>query len=347
VATVLSHIEGRATRVVAGPPRGRFTRLVAERGLSDERVDLPQKGDHRLRAIARVRAAARLARWARANRSRLAAIHANGPEEINVAAPAALCAGVPLVVWTHAWTVPPSARHFGRVWRRLLARHPVRYAAVSALAARMFADAGYTDVGNVELIPNPIDPADVLVEPAARHDDIVRVGFLGAADQRKGVDLLPGVIAALADLSVRWILFTPRTAELAPVERLIRERPEMAIEWPGLVADVRVAYAQLDVVFCPSRMESFCRVVAEAMLNGIAVVASDLEPIRGLVGEDEAGLLFPPGDPEAAVVALRLVVADAKVRAALGDSGRSRAAMFEPAAVVDQLARLYGLRVSP
>ncbi len=39
------------------------------------------------------------------------------------------------------------------------------------------------------------------------------------------------------------------------------------------------------------------------MLNGIPVVASDIEPLRELLGDDEAGLLFPPGDAVAAAAA--------------------------------------------
>ena len=348
VATALSHLEGRTHRVLAGPRRGRFARLVTERGLADERIELPAKGDRRFRAVNRVRAAWRLVRWARAHRSGLTAIHANGPEEINVAAPAALAAGVPLVVWAHAWTVPPSARRLGPVWRRLLHRHPVRYAAVSALAARMVAEAGYTDADAIEIVPNPIDPGDVrAARVPADASALVRVGFLGAGDRRKGADLLPSVMTALADLPVEWVLFTPRTTELAPVARIVESGSGPAVRWPGLVADVRDAYAQLDIVFCPSRLESFCRVVAEAMLNGIAVVASDIEPIRDLVGGDAAGRLFPSGDADQAARALREVVSDGELRRRLGTMGRERAETFEPAAVVEQLARLYGLALSP
>lgn len=347
VATVLSKLDGRARRVLAGPERGRFSRLVADRGLADERIDFPSKGAPRLRAVARVRAAWRLARWTRAHRADVAAIHANGPEEINVAAPAALWAGVPLVVWAHAWTVPPSARRLGPMWHRVLARHPVRYAAVSPLAARMIAKAGYTDVAAIEIVPNPIDPDDVRVDRTpADATGAVRVGFLGAGDRRKGADLLPAVMTALADLPVEWVLFTPRTEELAPVERLLESETALSVRWPGLVSDVRDAYAELDVVFCPSRLESFCRVVAEAMLNGIAVVASDIEPIRDLVGGDAAGRLFASGDAEDAARALRTVVADAELRRRLGAAGRERAAAFEPSAVVERLVGLYGVAVS-
>jgi glycosyltransferase involved in cell wall biosynthesis len=343
VATVLSGLEGRADRVVACPARGRFSRLLDERGLADERVDIPRKDDHRVRAVNRIRAAAQLARWARRNRHRLAAIHANGPEEINVAAPAALASGVPLVVWSHAWTVPPSARRLGPVWRRALARHPVRYAAVSRLAARMLGQAGLVEPADVAIVPNPIDPRDIVAAGSDGRSRPLTIGFLGAPDRRKGVDLLPDVMAGVADLGVSWRLFTPRGPELEPVEALLAARPDLDVEWPGLVSDVRGAYGSVDLVFCPSRLESFCRVVAEAMLNGLPVVASDLEPIVDLLGDDEAGLLFPTGDASAAVAALRRLLGDGELRQRLGTAGRLRAAAFEPAVVVDRLAELYGV----
>ena len=71
---------------------------------------------------------------------------------------------------------------------------------------------------------------------------------------------------------------------------------------------------------CPSVLESFCRVAAEAMLNGIPVVGSDLAPIRALLGDDEAGLLFPVGDTHRAAEAIARLVADGG-RTALGAAG--------------------------
>ena len=75
-------------------------------------------------------------------------------------------------------------------------------------------------------------------------------------------------------------------------------------------------YARCDVVVCPSVLDSFCRVAAEAMLNGIPVAGSDLPPIRALLGDDEAGLLFPVGDTEAAAEAIARLVGDERLRVA-------------------------------
>jgi glycosyltransferase involved in cell wall biosynthesis len=109
------------------------------------------------------------------------------------------------------------------------------------------------------------------------------------------------------------------------------------------VADVRLAYRRLDIVFCPSRNESFCRVAAEAMMNGLPVVASDIEPLRALLGNDEAGILFPVDDVASASAALTRLVADPALRFRLGAVGRKRAHAFEPGAIADQLLDLYGV----
>jgi glycosyltransferase involved in cell wall biosynthesis len=82
------------------------------------------------------------------------------------------------------------------------------------------------------------------------------------------------------------------------------------------------------VVVCPSVQESFCRVAAEAMLNGIPVVGSDLEPVRALLGDGDAGLLFPVGDVAAGAEAIVRLARDPGLRQRLGDQGRARAAVF-------------------
>jgi glycosyltransferase involved in cell wall biosynthesis len=83
------------------------------------------------------------------------------------------------------------------------------------------------------------------------------------------------------------------------------------------------------------------------MLNGIPVVGSDIEPIRALLGPqtggDDAGVLVPAGDPVAAAEAVTALAGDAGFRRRLGESGRRRAAAFDPASVAAALTDLYGL----
>ncbi len=250
-------------------------------------------------------------------------------------------------MWIHDFEVYPWTRRLGPLWRRLLRRNRVRWTAVSPTARRMIVEAGLAGEGEVSLLPNPIDPADVRAETHEPSDRPV-VGFVGSAERRKGFHLLPEVDRELSDLPLSWMLFTGQSAgrEEDTWARL-RALPESRISFPGRVRDIRIAYARCDIIFCPSLKESFCRVAAEAMLNGVPVVASDLEPLRDLLGEEEAGLLFAPDDAIAAAKALRRVLTDPELGGTLGAQGRLRAREFEPTKIVERLLSLYVVDSAP
>jgi phosphatidylinositol alpha-mannosyltransferase len=125
------------------------------------------------------------------------------------------------------------------------------------------------------------------------------------------------------------------------IDSLIRQHP--VVQFVGRERDVRQAYAQVDIVFVPSRSESFSRVVAEAMLNGIPVVASDILPHRRLLGENEAGILFPSGDGAAAAAAIDALASSQELRAELGKMGRLRGTAYRPEEIVRLMLPLYGI----
>ncbi|MGH8773886.1 MAG: glycosyltransferase family 4 protein [Jiangellaceae bacterium] len=345
LANLLSYLRGDATRILAGPGRGRFVGLVADLGGADEYLRVISS--RWPRPVRRAWSAMRVAWYARRHRGRLAAIHANGLKELSLALPAALLSRVPLVVWVHNFLLPPSVRLLGGVWRRLLPRCDVRWAAVSPLARDLVVDAGLTAASRVEVVPNPIDPADLLTSrEASPPGSPVTVAFLGSPRPYKGFHLLPDIIDAVGlDPPVRWLIFSHQTDDevAATWDRLRQLDATGHVSIEGKFTDVRTAYARCDVVVCPSLYDSFCRVAAEAMLNGIPVAGSDLEPIRDLLGDDEAGLLFPRGDVPAAAKAVTRLVSDADLRARLGAAGRERATAFAPDTVRRQMLALYGL----
>lgn len=343
LATVMARLGPGVARVLAVPKEGKFPTLVREKGLAEGTIAIARPNDRRMRRLSRPATAFRIMRWARRHRREILAIHVNGLQEVSLAVPAALISRAPLVMWIHDFEVYPWTRRLGPIWRRLLRGHPVRWTAVSGTARRMIVESGLATAGEVVIVTNPIDPADVRAEWREASDPPA-VGFIASADRRKGFHLLPEVDRELAEVRLRWRLFTglPR-GDLDPTWERLRALPESRISFSEKLRDVRDAYARCDVVFCPSLSESFCRVAAEAMLNGIPVVASDIEPLRELLGDDEAGLLFPPGDAVAAAAALRRVVENDVLRTQLGAAGRERARAFEPGRVVDRLSSLYGL----
>ncbi len=344
LATVLSSVEGVTERILAAPPSGRFVRLVEEEQGAERHLPIVS-ADRRLRPLRRAWTAIRLAAFAVRQRKELTAIHANGLKELSLSLPAAFVSRVPLVVWVHNFALPPSVLRLGWLWRLVLPRCHVRWAAVSTLARDLTVDAGLATAGEIEIVPNPIDPDDVV---ATEHvdGDPVSVAYVGAPREYKGFHLLPDIIAELGDrVPVRWLVFSRQTDDDldATWQRLHTMAGNGHVSIEGKFPDVRSVYARCDVVVCPSVLDSFCRVAAEAMLNGIPVAGSDLPPIRALLGDDEAGLVFPVGDIEAAAAAIARLVGDDGLRTRLGEAGRQRAAVYDPATVRRQLLTLYGI----
>lgn len=345
LANLLEGIEGRLFRVLAGPPDGRFVQFVHDEGVVD--AHLPIVSRRWPRPLQRMWTAIRLAAFTVRHRRSITAIHANGLKELSLSVPAALLSRRPLVVWIHNFALPPSIRFFGWLWRLLLPRIDVRWSAVSPLACSLATDVGLTTPEAVTIVPNPIDPAEIVTSqrvPAARP----RAAYLGAPRGYKGFAFVPDIVERTRD-AVDWLIFSNQTDEdLADAWDRLRAMAAASdahgrVEVVGKLIDVSEAYGRCDIVLCPSILESWCRVAAEAMLNGLPVVGSDLEPIRALLGDDEAGLLHPVGDIDAAVAAIERLAADPALRSRLGAAGRERAAAFAPAAICTQLLSLYGL----
>lgn len=341
--TVLRSLEGKVTRVLAVPRFGDFRQLVETEGLAEEFVDLPRRPRSPFDRFLRMWGGAILAWWAVRNRKRLTAIHANALTGLNLSFPASFLSRRRTVVWIHDPVGSAWGARLGPVIRRLLPN--LRIGAVSTTAEAVAVDNGLCAYGAAQLIPNPIDPDDVLAASRPANGEAVVIGVLGGTTRRKGFDLLPSVIGELSSSSVRWQLNVSSSvsSEMEPTWDALSQYPESLVDNAGKLVDVRRAYETLDIVFCPSRNESFCRVAAEAMLNGLPVVASDIEPLRQLLGEDEAGLLFPVSDVAAAVDALRRLVDDPALRQSMGATGKERARRFQPDAIAAQLLDLYDI----
>lgn len=339
--TLLKSLEGRVNRVVAGPTYGGFREVLLEDNLAEEFIDLPRRPRSVVDRWLRVVSGLKLAAWAIRNRRRLRAIHANAITGLNMSVPAAVITRARTVVWIHDPVGSDWGSRLGPVVKRLLPR--LRIAAVSRTAESVAVEQGLCRPGDARLVPNPIDPDDVVAKRKENKPSVV-IGLLGGATYRKGFDLLPEAVEGLKDRNVKWRLHVSnvvRNGDQPIWDEL--ERHGETVQNVGKVVDVRRAYAEMDIVFCPSRNESFCRVAAEAMLNGLPVVASDIEPLRELLGEDEAGILFEVGNTDAAVSALRRLVDDVGLREEMGRSGQRRATIYRPEDVAGQMLKLYGI----
>jgi glycosyltransferase involved in cell wall biosynthesis len=191
-----------------------------------------------------------------------------------------------------------------------------------------------------QTLPNFL-PDDVA---AADPDTVVEglppdgyVLFVGDAAADKGAEVLldaHGAIAGAPPLVLMGRVASPRLSPPPANVVVLGPRPH---------AEVMAAWARCSVAVVPSILpEPFGLVTLEAMATGRPVIASGHGGLTDVVADGESGLLVPPGDARALGAALGLLLADADLRASMGEAGRRRAARFTPAVVLPALEEAYG-----
>jgi glycosyltransferase involved in cell wall biosynthesis len=108
----------------------------------------------------------------------------------------------------------------------------------------------------------------------------------------------------------------------------------------GFCDDVHERVSRLDVLVMPSLQEGLPFALLEAMQIPLPIVASDLPGIREVLprGEDDGGLLVPPGDPDALAAALGRLHGDRILRRRLAAAAHRR---VMTAFLADDMVRRY------
>lgn len=179
------------------------------------------------------------------------------------------------------------------------------------------------------------------------------VGYAGRLETYKGVDVLLRALALTPGATLQIAGDGPERAALeASAAALgIGDRVTFRGHLGGMLPDF---YREVDVLVVPSLptkgwLEQFGRVVVEAMASGVPVVASASGALPDVVGD--AGLLVPPGDPEAIAAALREASDPGRWRA-LRAAGLEHCRQYSWQAVGRQHKEFYddvlaGVRVEP
>jgi starch synthase (maltosyl-transferring) len=200
------------------------------------------------------------------------------------------------------------------------------------------------------VIPNGIELArDAPAEPADLEPLGVPPGrrvilFVGRLDTQKGVDwLLQRLPATLAELPSHDLLVVgsgPQRRQLAKRAQSlgIRQRVHFA-GWCGNVENLLQAS---DLLVLPSRWEGMPNVVLEAMAGGLPVVATHVEGVGELLGEDHGGQLVAPGDAAAFARQIVQFCHDRRVAVQIGERNRRIAAeQFSLQRMIDRYQDLY------
>jgi glycosyltransferase involved in cell wall biosynthesis len=163
---------------------------------------------------------------------------------------------------------------------------------------------------------------------ARSYDEELTILSVGRLDPEKNPLLLADVLARLSQNGRRWRLVVCGDGPLedALAERLAELGVDASADLRGYVAlegGLLELYRTSHVFLHVSWTEGLPQVLFEAFASGLPMVATAVGGVPD--GVDGAGVLIPPGDPDAAVAALQRVAGEPPFREELIDRGLERA----------------------
>ncbi len=254
----------------------------------------------------------------------------------------------PLVGTFHTWSdrrlaysaVAPLGR---RVANRLAMR-----IAVSPAAQEYAAGALKLPLGAFRIVPNGVDvPRFAGAEPLPQLVDPERplILFVGRLEPRKGLEvLLRGFLRLRVTMPSARLCVVGEGPERERCQELIPASIRPDVLFVGRVAHDELPryHASADVFVSPATGgESFGIVLLEAMAAGLPVIASDIPGYRTVLKDGRQGRMVRPGDGVALATALEALLANPRLRKAMGEEGRETAARYAWPVVAAQVTELY------
>jgi glycosyltransferase involved in cell wall biosynthesis len=195
----------------------------------------------------------------------------------------------------------------------------------------------------LRLLPNAIEVERVPLAPRVARRTL-RIGAVGRLAPEKGLlDLFTAVRSLRQEgIAVEVVVFGegPQRGEL---ERWIAQHaPAGGFALAGHELDRDRIYRDLDVFVLASAREGLPNALLEAMASALPVVATEVGGVGEVVQHGTNGLLCPPQRPDRLAALLRSLLADAALRARIGDAARQRVASEYSFAVrMARLAAIY------
>lgn len=216
------------------------------------------------------------------------------------------------------WTKEPNRRNRAVNW---LFGHAGRVIVLGTVWREMvLARLPALDLRTV-IVPNAA-PRPVLAHRGGGN--LVHILFLGRLGDRKGVPQLGEALGRMkADPGWRATIAGDGHVEVArgkAREMGLSDR----VDIPGWIGPAGVAelIANADIMVLPSFHENLPISIIEAMAAGLAIVTTPVGAVEDIITDQVNGLLVTPGDVDALTAALSRLVADADLRARLGNAAR-------------------------
>jgi phosphatidylinositol alpha-mannosyltransferase len=309
-------------------------------------VPIPYNG-----SIARLQfgvvSAARVRRWLRDGAFDVVHVHEPAPPSLSLLT--CMISDGPLVATFHIATARSRfLSMFDNVLQPFLEKLSGRIAVSSAARKVIVEHLGADAV----VIPNGVEISHFATAPPLPGYPRAggTIGFIGRYDEpRKGMDVLVRAVQLLAESRPDLQVLVAGRGESE--EFLARLPAGMADRFRLLgqvsEADKARMLRSVDVYCAPNTgQESFGVILLEAMAARAAIVASDLDAFRRVLGDGAAGELFRTGDATDLARTLAHVLDDPNRREWLAAEGMRAVAPYDWTVVVQAVLRVYELAIA-
>jgi glycosyltransferase involved in cell wall biosynthesis len=186
--------------------------------------------------------------------------------------------------------------------------------------------------------------------------DVALIGTIGQLVLRKGHDVLAEAAQSLAgDMPhAHYVIIGERYSQKAEAvrhEAQVRERFSQGtlagrVHFLGVRNDVCEILPELTLLVHPARQEPLGRVLLEAAVSGVGVVATDVGGTKEIFPPDGA-LLVPPDDPAALAHAMQCLLEDPALRRRTAAAALARAGhQFDSGVAAKTLASHYAATIT-
>ena len=194
-----------------------------------------------------------------------------------------------------------------------------RIVANSQTTARLLCDQYAIEPERVRIARPGTEPGKRSRPYATNHGGTVKLLSVGAISPRKGFDVLIAALSGLRDLD--WNLTIAGDDTRSPeTSAALRTQINVCglgsrISLAGAVDPVELArlYSAADAFVLASHFEGYGMAYAEALSYGLPVIGTTGGAITEVV-PGAAGILVPPGEPDALAAALRSLLCDVALR---------------------------------
>jgi glycosyltransferase involved in cell wall biosynthesis len=153
---------------------------------------------------------------------------------------------------------------------------------------------------------------------------LIAVAMMRPGDKLASYRLLGAALADLLDLPWSLDIVGDGAARDAVAAALSPLGSRVRYLGPLDEAAIAAALARSDLFVWPAVNEAFGMALLEAQASGLPVVAGASGGVPGIIASGKTGLLVPPGDAAAFAAAVRRLILDDEMRAAMGAAARAK-----------------------